>query len=128
MILSVVEAAPASSKPSAADDSIRTSAGGRYGFGASAPSLTRALLMHFSGAERGSAILPKLVKLVGPSYSRASIDLLQRPPYAFEFSCLFLRLPPWQDVTAELDAAVLLDAGLFFISLPQVLTNTSPFY
>ena len=65
MVLSVVEALPAGSKPSAADDSIWTSAGGKCGFGASAPSLTRASPIHFSGAKRDSAILPKLVKLVG---------------------------------------------------------------
>ena len=83
MVLSVVEV-PASSKPSAADDSMRISPGGRYGFGASPPLLTRALPMHFSGAGRGSAILSKLVKFFGPSYPRALIDPLQRPPHLYE--------------------------------------------
>ena len=34
MVLIVVEAVPASSKPSTVDDSMRTSTGNRYGFGA----------------------------------------------------------------------------------------------
>ena len=82
MGLIVVEAVPASSKPPAAGDSMRTSTDGRYGFGASAPSLTGASPMPFSGAERGSALLSKLVKFAGPSstrqkrYPRASFHLL----------------------------------------------------
>ena len=64
MVFSNMEAMPASSKPPAADDSMRTSTGRRCGFGASAPSLTRAPSMNFLGA-RCSNILPKLVKLVG---------------------------------------------------------------
>ena len=68
MVLIVVEAVPAGSKPPAADGSMRTSTGGKCGFGTSAPSLTRASLVHFSGAiKRGSAIMPTLVKLVRPS-------------------------------------------------------------
>ena len=70
MVLSDVEDVPASSKLPAADDSMRTSTGGRCGFGASAPSLTRAPPMLFPG-DRGSALLPKLAKLVGPSSTRA---------------------------------------------------------
>ena len=71
MALIVVEAVPANSKPPTADGSIRTSSGGRYGFGVSVPSLTRASQIHFSGAERESAILPNLVEFVGPSSTRA---------------------------------------------------------
>ena len=67
MALIVMKAVLRSSKPPAVDDSVRTS---RCGFGASAPSLTRASLMHYSAAG-GSAVLPKLVKLVGPSSSLA---------------------------------------------------------
>ena len=115
----------ASSKPPPADDGMRTSSSGRYGFGASAPLLMRAPPMYFSGAG-GSAILPKLVKLLGPSSARAEelspylrLHLLQRPPYAYESLCQFLRLPPWRDAAAELDATVLLGAGfiLFIISV-----------
>ena len=40
MVLVVVEAMMANSKLPAADDSMRTATGGKYGFGASAPSLT----------------------------------------------------------------------------------------
>ena len=70
MVLIVVEAVRASSKPPLADDSMRTSTGGRYCFGAAVTSLTRAPPMHFSGAG-GSTILPNLVKLIGPSSTRA---------------------------------------------------------
>ena len=65
MVFNAVEAVPTGSELPAADNSIRTSMGGRYGFDSLAPLLTRALPIHFSGA-RGSAIMPKLVKLVGP--------------------------------------------------------------
>ena len=66
MVPIAVEAVLAGSKPPAAKDSMRTSTGGRCGFGASAPSLTRAsVIMHSSGTiKRGSAIMPKLVKLI----------------------------------------------------------------
>ena len=70
MVLSVIEAVSANSKLPAVDSSMRTSTGERCGFGASAPSLTRASSMPFSGT-RGSAILPKLVELVGSSSTRA---------------------------------------------------------
>ena len=60
MVLSVVEAVPASSKPPVANDSMRIPTGGRCDFGASVPSLTRASPMLFLGA-RCSTILPKLV-------------------------------------------------------------------
>ena len=65
MVLNAVEAVPVGSELPAADNSMRTFMGGRYGFDALAPLLTRALPMHFSGA-RGSAIIPKLVKLGRP--------------------------------------------------------------
>ena len=66
--LTAVKAMPAGSRPPAAGDSVRISTGGRYGgFGASVPLLTKPSLMHFSGAKGSTAILPKLVKLVGPS-------------------------------------------------------------
>ena len=70
MILSVVEAASASSKPPADDDNMRTSTGGKCRFSALVPSLIRASPMPFSEA-RGSAIYLKLVKLVGSSSTRA---------------------------------------------------------
>ena len=66
MALVVVEAVLAGIKPLAADDGIRTSTGGKCGFGASTPLLTRASPMHFSRAKGGSAVLLNLVKLVGP--------------------------------------------------------------
>ena len=97
MVLIVLEAMSASSRPPAVDDGMRTSMGGRYGFGASAPLLARASPMHFLGAERGSVILPKLVKLVGFSSARADevssyyLYLLQRSPYTCESPCLLLR-------------------------------------
>ena len=34
-------------------------------------------------------------------YPHTSLDLLQRPPHAYESSCMMLRLPPWRDVAAE---------------------------
>ena len=70
IVLIAVEAIPAGSKPSAADDSMRTSIVGRCGFDASATLLTRASPMHFLEA-RGSAFMPKLVKLIGPSSTLA---------------------------------------------------------
>ena len=53
MVLYDVEAVPGSTKPPAVDDSMRTSTGRRWGVGASAPSLTRASPMPFSGATEG---------------------------------------------------------------------------
>ena len=68
MVLIALEAVPVGNKPSAADGSMRTLTGERWGFGASAPSLARAPSIHFSvSIKRGSAIMMKLVKLVGPS-------------------------------------------------------------
>ena len=55
MVLSDVKAVMVSSKPPMADDSMRTSTGGRCGFGASAPSLTRASPMHFLETREGPA-------------------------------------------------------------------------
>ena len=57
-------------KPPLADDSMRTSTGGRHGFGASALLLTKASLTGFPGA-KGTVIMPKLIKLVGPSLTTA---------------------------------------------------------
>ena len=54
------------------------------------------------------------------SYPGSSFDLLQRSPYACEYSCLFLRLPPWRDGATELHAAILSNAGLSLSSTPQV--------
>ena len=70
--------------------------------GASAPLLTNESLVHFSRAKGGSAILPKLVKLVGWASTLLAEEL---SPYfarsaAASSCCLVLRLPPWQDVTA----------------------------
>ena len=63
-----VEAVLAGIKPSATDDSMCTSTGGKCGFGALMPLLTRASPMHFLRAvKRDSAIMPKLVKLVRSS-------------------------------------------------------------
>ena len=67
-----VETMSAEIKPPAVDDNMRTSTGGRCGFGVSAPLLIRASSMPFSGVfKSGSAIMPKLVKLVGPSLTLA---------------------------------------------------------
>ena len=113
MVLSVVKAVPASSEPTAADDSMRTSTDD---FSALAPSLTRASPMPFLGT-RSLTILPELVKLVGSSstrgdnvqYIRTSLHLRRHPPYSRESSYPVSRQPR-QDVAAEPDAAVLLDA------------------
>ena len=70
MAISVVEAVPASSKPSAADDSMRTFTGGRHEFGVSAPSLNRVPSTIFSGARKGSVISPNMVKNVEFSSAR----------------------------------------------------------
>ena len=53
MVLCDVEAVPGSSKPPAADDSMRTSTGGKWSVGALTPSLIRAAPMPFSGATEG---------------------------------------------------------------------------
>ena len=45
--------------------------------------------------------------------------------YACESSCVFLRLSPWRDVAAELDAAVLLDAGLSCFLSPTPVVHLS---
>ena len=67
-----IKVVPAGVKPPAADDSMRTSTGRRCGFGASVPLLTRASPILFLGAiKRSSAIMPKLVKLVGPTSTLA---------------------------------------------------------
>ena len=123
-VLIIVEARPAGSRLPAADDSMLTSKGGKYGFGASAPSLTRASLMNFSGARRSSAILSKLVELVGPSSTRAEgvSPRLARSSAVLSVRLRFLvsvlHLPPWRDVGTQLDIAVLLDAGNSCSSLP----------
>ena len=121
MALIVVEAVLADNKPPVVDDSMRTSTGGRCGFGASASLLIKASSMHFSGAnKRGSAIIPKLVKLIGPLSTLAEelspffARKLERPSYVCESFRLFLHLPPWRDVAAELHAAVLLNADFSF--------------
>ena len=71
MALIVVEAVSAVIESPAVDDRMRISTGGKCGFDASAPLLTRASPMHFSGAKRGLATLLNLVKLVGPSSTLA---------------------------------------------------------
>ena len=68
MALIFVAAMPVGSKALASDVSMRTFTGERSSFDASALLSTRASPVHFSGAKkRGSAIMPKLVKLVGSS-------------------------------------------------------------
>ena len=121
MVLVAVEAVPLGSWPPAVNGSIRTFTSGRCDFGASAPLLTKASLTCFSR--------PKEVQLFCQSWSNSSgrhqpssekshlrynlFGLLQwRPPCACKSSCQFLRLPPWQDVNAELHAQGLLSADL----------------
>ena len=70
MVLSVVEAVPADSKPPAADVDERISTDERHGFGASAPSSTRVPSLYI-GRAGDSTFLPKLVEIVGPSSARA---------------------------------------------------------
>ena len=108
MVFNAVKAVPAGSELPAAKNSIRTSIGGRYGFDALAPLLTRALPMHFSGA-RGSAIMPKLVKLVGPSTT------LKIEVFPFFTRSRVLMSGSMYD---ELHAEVLLHAGLSLLSSP----------
>ena len=107
MVLNAVEAVPAGSELPAADNSMRTSIGRRYGVYALAPLLTRALPMHFSGA-RGSAIIPKLVKLVGPS-TTLEIEVFT----FFTRSRIFMSGSMYNELHA-----VLLDAGLSLSSSP----------
>ena len=106
MIFNAVEAVPTGSELPAADKSIRNSMGGRYGFDALAPLLTRALPMHFSGA-RGSVIMPKLAKLVVPSMT------LKKEVFPFFTRLRVLMSSSMYD---ELHAEVLLDAGLSLLS------------
>ena len=75
MVLVAVEAMTAGSRSSVSNDSMCTSTGGRCSFGTSAPSLTKASRMHFSGAKEGSATLPKLAKLFGPSSTLLAKEL-----------------------------------------------------
>ena len=67
-----------------------------------------------------------LTRRVAISAGRRGISvllyLLQRSLYARESSCLVSRLPPWRDVAAESDAAVLLGA-VYYCSLPPCLQN-----
>ena len=110
MVFNPVKAMPAGSELPAADNSIRTSMGGRYGFDALAPLLTGALPMHFSGA-RGSAIMPKLVKLVGPS-TTLKIEVFP----VFTRSRVLMPGSMYDELYAE----VLLDADLSLLSSPYV--------
>ena len=97
MFLRVVQAEPACWKPRATNVNMHIFRGERCGLGAPAPSLTRALLISFSGA-KGSAILPKLVKLVGSSSTQADkISLYlsssaSAPSVSSKSFCLVLRL------------------------------------
>ena len=112
MTLIVGEAGPAGMKPPTVDDVLRTSTGGTFGFGASAPLLIRASPMHFAGATK-RVQLPCQSWLNSSSrhqpeqksHPRASLDLLQHPPYACESWCMVLHLPPWRHIAAELDTA-----------------------
>ena len=119
MPLNVVEAVPASSKPPAGGD-LRISTGEGHGFGASAPSSTRVSCLHIERAG-GSAILLKLVELVGPSMARAKevspcFSSSAAAPSVrlrvFVSISLLFCLPSWREVAAELGAAGLLNAGL----------------
>ena len=107
MVFNAVEAVPAGSELPAADNSMRTSIGERYGFDALAPLLIRALPMHFSGA-RGSVIMPKLVKLVGPSTT------LEIEVFPFFTRSRVLMSGSMYDKLH----AVLLDTGLSLLSSP----------
>ena len=118
MVLIVVEAIPAGIKQPAADDSMRTSTDGKCGFGASAPLWTRSSPMLFREPKKVRLFCRSGSNSLGrdrpwqKSYPRALPDLLQRPAYARDPSCLVLRLPLWRDVAAELDAAGLLNVDL----------------
>ena len=108
MVLNAVEAAPAGSELPAAENSMRTSMGGGYGFDVLAPMLTRALPIHFSGA-RGSAIMPQLVKLARPS---TTLEIEVFPSFTRS------RVLMSGSMYDELHAEVLLDAGLSLLSPP----------
>ena len=64
MVLIDIEVVLAGSRPPAAV-SVRISAGERQGFGASVTLSTRTSSLR--GRARGSAVMPKLVELVGPA-------------------------------------------------------------
>ena len=68
MVLVVVEAVPAGSKPPAAVG-IRIFKGERHDFGATAPLPTRALSLEQGRARGPVKSSPKLVKLVGPAWT-----------------------------------------------------------
>ena len=95
----------ASSKPAAAVG-VRISTGERHGFDASAPLSTRTSQVYFPGAKEGSAIMPKLVKLVGPSSTLAEelspcfARSAAAPSVRLRVFCLFLRLSLWRGVAA----------------------------
>ena len=99
MVHVAVEAVPAGSKPPVAV-SVRIFTGERHGFGAAAPLSTMASYL-LQGKAGGSAeSSPKLIRHIGSGSTWAeelsplSLDLLQRPPYACESSCMMERLPP----------------------------------
>ena len=68
MILVVVEALPAGSKPPAAVG-VRISKGERHGFGAAAPLSSRASSLEQGGAGGPVKSSPKLVELIGPAWT-----------------------------------------------------------
>ena len=90
MILVAVEALPAGRKSPEAV-SVRISTGEKHGFGAEAPLSTKTpSLRERREVQLACRSRSNLSDRLGPflqnSYSHASLDLLQRPPYACE-SC-----------------------------------------
>ena len=137
MILVAVEGLPAGSKPPAAV-SLRISSGKQHGFGAAVPYRPRRHPCE-GGREvqlscrSWSNLSGRLEPFLQNSYPYSTLDLLQLPPYAYESSCLLLRLPSWQDVVTEHPAQGLLNAILSlssppdFLAFVQSLSSKSPY-
>ena len=118
MVIVAVEAVPVGSKPPAAVR-VRISAGERHGFGASIRASSLELRRAGGPVE---SLLKGRDRPRQKRYPHLSLVLLQRPPYAYESSCLRVHFPPWEDVAAELLAPGLLNTD--FISL--VFSISSP--
>ena len=134
MALLIVEVVPVGMRPPTVDDSMRSSTAGYCDFGASAPLLTRASPMHFSEAnKRGSAIMLKLTKLVGPSLTLAE-ELSPRLAHSTAAPSVRLRVfisdltSTSGGVVAELDAAGLPNDALSLSSSQYACLAACPIY
>ena len=116
MVLIAVEAVLAGSKPPVAV-SVRISTGGRHDFGAAALLSTKT--SYLRGRAGGSAVMLKLVELVGPVSTLLAEQLspcfarfAAVSSHACKSSCQVVCLRPWQDVAAKQRTRGLLNADM----------------